>query len=94
VVIKKGRAGSLALIEGEILEHPASEVVEVDPVGAGDAFAAGYLAGHLWGMTADKRLRVANAMGALSVATLGDYEGLPDVDELRAFLEGVESLGR
>jgi sugar/nucleoside kinase (ribokinase family) len=45
-------------------------------------------------MTADKRLRVANAMGALSVATLGDYEGLPDVDELRAFLEGVESLGR
>jgi 2-dehydro-3-deoxygluconokinase len=94
VVIKKGNAGSLALVEGEILEHSASEVEEVDPVGAGDAFAAGYLAGHLWGMTADKRLRVANAMGALSVATLGDYEGLPDVDELRAFLEGVESLGR
>ena len=94
VVIKKGRAGSLALIEGEILEHPASEVVEVDPVGAGDAFAAGYLAGHLWGMPAEQRLRVANAMGALSVATLGDYEGLPDEDELRAFLEGDESLGR
>jgi 2-dehydro-3-deoxygluconokinase len=69
-------------------------VVEVDPVGAGDAFAAGYLAGHLWGMPAEQRLRVANAMGALSVATLGDYEGLPDEDELRAFLEGDESLGR
>ena len=94
VVLKRGGAGSLALVEDEGLEHPAFTVSEVDPVGAGDAFAAGYLAGHLWGMTADKRLRVANAMGALSVATLGDYEGLPDVDELRAFLEGVESLGR
>jgi 2-dehydro-3-deoxygluconokinase len=94
VVLKRGSKGSLALIEGEVLEHPGSEVAEVDPVGAGDAFAAGYLAGHLWGLLAGDRLRVANAMGALSVATLGDYEGLPDEDELWAFLEGEESLGR
>ena len=94
VVLKKGAEGSLALVDGEILEHPAFEVAEVDPVGAGDAFAAGYLAGHLWGLPAGERLRVANAMGALSVATLGDYEGLPDRDELRAFLEGEKSLGR
>jgi len=94
VVLKKGREGSLAFVEGEILEHPAFEVAEVDPVGAGDAFAAGYLAGYLWGLPAGERLRVANAMGAMSVATLGDYEGLPDRDELRAFLEGEKSLGR
>ena len=94
VVLKKGSAGSLALVEGEVLEHPAFTVAEVDPVGAGDAFAAGYLAGHLWDLPAEERLRVANAMGALSVATLGDYEGLPDEDELRAFLEGEASLGR
>jgi 2-dehydro-3-deoxygluconokinase len=94
VVLKKGRAGSLALVEGEILEHPAFGVTEIDPVGAGDAFAAGYLAGHLWDLPAGERLRVANAMGAMSVATLGDYEGLPDEDELRAFLGGEESLGR
>ena len=94
VVLKRGSKGSLALLEGEVLEHPASEVAEVDPVGAGDAFAAGYLAGHLWGLPAEERLRVANAMGALSVATLGDYEGLPDEDELWAFLEDEKSLGR
>jgi 2-dehydro-3-deoxygluconokinase len=69
-------------------------LVRVDPVGAGDAFAAGYLAGHLWAMPAEERLRVANAMGALSVATLGDYEGLPDRDELLAFLDDERSLGR
>jgi len=94
VVLKQGRAGSLASVGGEVLEHPAFEVAEVDPVGAGDAFAAGYLAGHLWGLPAEERLRLANAMGAMSVATLGDYEGLPDRDELRAFLEGEKSLGR
>jgi len=94
VVLKRGGVGSLALVEGEILEHPAFSVTEVDPVGAGDAFAAGYLAGYVWNLPAGERLRVANAMGALSVETLGDYEGLPDGDELWAFLEGKESLGR
>ena len=72
---------------------PPFTVAEVDPVGAGDAFAAGYLAGHLWDLPAEERLRVANAMGALSVATLGDYEGLPDRDELRAFLEDERVSG-
>ena len=94
VVLKRGRAGSLALVGGEILEDPAFSVTQVDPVGAGDAFAAGYLAGHAWDMPAGERLRVANAMGAMSVATLGDYEGLPDEKELRAFLDGEKSLGR
>ena len=94
VILKRGGAGSLALVEGEVLEHPALAVAEVDPVGAGDAFAAGYLAGHLWDLPAKERLRVANAMGALSVVTLGDYEGLPDKDELHAFLDNEKSLGR
>ena len=94
VVLKRGGAGSLALVENEVLDLPSFSVAEVDPVGAGDAFAAGYLAGHVWDLPAKERLRVANAMGAMSVATLGDYEGLPDRNELRAFLEGEETLGR
>jgi 2-dehydro-3-deoxygluconokinase len=94
VVLKRGGSGSLALLGDEVLEHRAFAVAEVDPVGAGDAFAAGYLAGHLWDLPTKERLRVANAMGALSVATLGDYEGLPNEDELRAFLDDERSLGR
>jgi len=94
VVLKTGGTGSLAVVDGEVLEHSAFTVAEVDPVGAGDAFAAGYLAGHLWDLPAEERLRVANAMGALSVATLGDYEGLPDRNELWAFLDDERSLGR
>ncbi|MCA1688116.1 MAG: sugar kinase [Actinobacteria bacterium] len=94
VVLKRGGEGSLALIGGRTITQPAFPVEEVDPVGAGDAFDAGYLAGHLWGLDPEERLRVANAMGALSVATLGDYEGLPHTEELRAFLEGRRALGR
>ena len=94
VVLKRGSKGSLALVGDLTIVQPAFPVVEVDPVGAGDAFDAGYLAGHLWNLEAEERLRVANAMGALCVATLGDYEGLPDREELRAFLEGRETLGR
>jgi 2-dehydro-3-deoxygluconokinase len=94
VVLKRGERGSLVLVGGEILEQPAFPAVEVDPIGAGDAFDAGYLAGYLWGLAPEERLRTANAMGALSVATLGDYEGLPGKDELRAFIEGRRALGR
>jgi 2-dehydro-3-deoxygluconokinase len=94
VVLKRGGKGSHALVEGHTITQPAFPVEEVDPIGAGDAFDAGYLAGHLWGLGAEESLRVANAMGALSVATLGDYEGLPNREELWAFLEGSKALGR
>jgi 2-dehydro-3-deoxygluconokinase len=94
VVLKRGAEGSLVLVEDEIMEQPAFSVAEVDPIGAGDAFAAGYLAGHLWGLTPEERLRTANAMGAYSVMTLGDYESLPSREELQAFLSGKRGLGR
>ena len=94
VVLKRGSEGSLALVGDAVFEAPAFPTQEVDSIGAGDAFAAGFLAGHLWGQGPEERLRTANAMGALSVATLGDYEGLPDGRELRAFLKGEKSLGR
>jgi 2-dehydro-3-deoxygluconokinase len=94
VVLKRGKEGSLALIGGVLAEHPAFLVPEVDPIGAGDAFAAGYLAGLLWDLPPDGRLRIANGMGAFCVRTPGDYEGLPDREELRAFIEGEEALGR
>jgi 2-dehydro-3-deoxygluconokinase len=94
VVLKRGDKGSAVLFEDLVLEQSAFDVTEVDPIGAGDAFSAGYLAGHVWGLNPSERLRVSNAMGAMSVATLGDYEGLPGREELDAFLEGKEDLGR
>jgi 2-dehydro-3-deoxygluconokinase len=94
VVVKLGARGCAALINGERLTSPGFPARLIDPIGAGDAFAAGYLAASLWGWPAEKRLRTANAMGAFCVQSLGDYEGLPSRRELDGFLEQIPDLGR
>ena len=94
VVLKLGAQGCAARIGGERLSSPGFAVREVDPIGAGDAFAAGYLAASLWGWEPAARLRAANAMGAYCVQNLGDYEGLPSRRELAAFLDQTTDLGR
>lgn len=76
VVVKDGPRGCTALIGGERLTVPALTVSEVDPVGAGDAFVAGYLADRLAGAKPADRLRTAIAAGAYAVTVPGDCEGL------------------
>jgi 2-dehydro-3-deoxygluconokinase len=94
VVVKLGARGCAAAIDGERLTAPGFPARQLDPIGAGDAFAAGYLAATLWGREPLERLRTANAMGAFCVQNLGDYEGLPSRRELTAFLDQTVDLGR
>ena len=77
VVVKDGSRGCTALIDGLRYSVPALPVRVVDPVGAGDAFVAGYLAERLAGAPAEVRLRTAIAVGAFAVTVPGDCEGLP-----------------
>ena len=88
VVVKDGARGCVALIDGERLTLPALPVTAIDPVGAGDAFVAGYLADRLAGAGAGQRLRTAIAAGAFAVTVPGDCEGLPDRAELAALTGG------
>ncbi len=94
VVLKLGARGCAAVVDGERLTSPGFPARQVDPIGAGDAFAAGYLAATLQGLGPADRLRTANAMGAFCVQNLGDYEGLPSRRELTAFLDHTVDLGR
>jgi 2-dehydro-3-deoxygluconokinase len=94
VVLKLGARGCAAVVDGERLAAPGFPARQLDPIGAGDAFAAGYLAATLWGLGPADRLRTANAMGAFCVQNLGDYEGLPSRRELTAFLDQTVDLGR
>lgn len=94
VVVKHGPRGSSHSREGEVTTVEGFVVDQVDPVGAGDAFAAGYLAARAWGAGPDERLRIANALGAICVTTAGDYEGLPDRHELDDFLDGSKEIER
>ncbi|WP_433725776.1 sugar kinase [Nocardia sp. CA-129566] len=82
VVIKLGAEGALALHNGELIRQPSVAVRSVDPVGAGDAFVAGYLAGVLDNGSARHRLRLAATCGAFAVSVPGDWAGLPSRHEL------------
>ncbi|GAA6743279.1 sugar kinase [Thermus antranikianii] len=94
VVLKRGKRGALGFSNGSFLESRGFPVKEVDPVGAGDAFNAGYLAGFLWGHPLEERLKLGNALGALAVTNLGDYEGAPSREDLFGFLAEDLSLDR
>jgi len=88
VIIKDGGRGCVAQINGERYEVPALPVTVVDPVGAGDAFVAGYLADRLAGEPPSRCLATAIAAGAFAVTVPGDCEGLPDRSELAALTGG------
>jgi 2-dehydro-3-deoxygluconokinase len=86
VVIKRGALGAVAVVGGEVLTVRPYAVTEVDPVGAGDAFAAGYLCGLLDGADIGQRREIGALAGAFTVTVPGDWEGLPhraDLDLLR-----------
>ncbi|CAN5828996.1 sugar kinase [soil metagenome] len=94
VVVKLGADGALErrrTVDGPVTERAAAlAVAQVhDPVGAGDAFTAGYIAARLEGRSTAEALRMANACGAAAVSSVGDQSGLPTRPELgRLLVEG------
>ncbi len=82
VVVKLGSRGALAYVDGTVQRRPAVPVRAVDPVGAGDAFVAGYLAALLDGGDVADRLDLATRTGAFAVTVAGDWEGAPTRAEL------------
>ncbi|MFE9581321.1 sugar kinase [Nocardia sp. NPDC006044] len=82
VVLKLGAEGALAVHRGRQIRQPVIPVTMVDPVGAGDAFVAGYLAGVLDGGPVRHSLRLAATCGAFAVSVPGDWAGLPSRREL------------
>lgn len=89
-VAKLGADGALA-IERDTLDLPVMRSavpipVVVDPIGAGDAFCAGFIAARLDGTDLPVALDIANACGAAVASAIGDQTGLPDRAELAAIL--------
>lgn len=94
VVVKLGAAGAeLHTAEG-MLTGPTRAVDAVDPVGAGDAFTAGYVSAMLDELGPADRLRRANAMGAAAVSHVGDFEGLPTRTDLLAWEGSQQDVTR
>ena len=87
VAVKLGASGaSVWTADGQTAQSRPFSVTPVDTVGAGDGFAAGYLAGVLTGASLQERLDQAAAVGALVTTRRGDLTAMPTSDELRQFL--------
>lgn len=86
VVVKLGSEGAWATAGGEAFYGEALPVRPVDPIGAGDAFDAGFLCAWLAGASLRDCVVQGNLAGGLSVQACGDIEGLPyrrELDERR-----------
>ncbi|HEX5305918.1 MAG TPA: PfkB family carbohydrate kinase, partial [Dyella sp.] len=71
-VLTLGEQGALALTrDGQLLRQPGVPVAVVDRVGAGDAFAAGFLHGYLDG-DLPAALRLGVSLAALKMTIHGD----------------------
>ena len=86
VALKVGAAGARGwTADGETTQSRAFVVSPVDTVGAGDGFAAGYLAAFLGGGSLQERVDQGAAVGALVTTRRGDLAAMPtrtEVDEL------------
>ncbi|HXC83084.1 MAG TPA: PfkB family carbohydrate kinase [Trebonia sp.] len=82
VVVRRGAAGAFSVAGGTVFRQPARPVTAVDPVGAGDAFTAGYLCALLDAAGEQARLALGCAVGAHAVTIAGDWEGLPTKEDL------------
>ncbi|MDX1691288.1 MAG: sugar kinase [Acidimicrobiia bacterium] len=72
VVLKRGAERASVLTTDGEASQPALRVDVVDLTGAGDAFAAGYLAGACFGWEVTDRLRLGHLMGSRVVGVIDD----------------------
>ncbi|KHL01917.1 sugar kinase [Sinomonas humi] len=78
VIVKNEATSAIALgRNGERCEVPSLTVDVVEPVGAGDAFAAGYLSGVILGLDQKASLRRGHVAAACTLVVPGDHGPLP-----------------
>lgn len=95
VVVKRGAAGAWVSAGGEPVAVDALPVgAAIDPVGAGDAFDAGFLSGWLDGLDAAGAARRGAACGAACVQVSGDFEGAPTRAELEDLMSDTTEVDR
>lgn len=89
IIVKLGEKGAYyesGSEKGYVEGFQVSQIV--DPVGAGDGFAAGVISGILRNDPIPQAVRRGNAVGAIVVGVNGDVEGLPSHDEVEQMLNG------
>ncbi len=89
VVAKRGGDGVMLFGDGGPLRLGRVDVTVVNTLGAGDGFGAAYNYGLLQGWEPERRLRFANAAGAIVVSRHSCSEAMPTLEEVKALLARV-----
>ena len=92
VVVKDGARGAVVYGgESAVKIEPYPVEVVVDPVGAGDAFAAGVISGLLQGWPVREGAKLGAVLGARAVTISGDWDAAAPGDDPKALLADYEA---
>ncbi|WP_405914293.1 sugar kinase [Streptomyces sp. NBC_00963] len=89
LVVKDGARAATAFDGPRAHTVPAPPVEVIEPVGAGDAFAAGFLAGLLRGEEPVRALRLGHLTAGAALRVTGDHGPLPDRVRLAELLDAA-----
>ncbi|MCC5927790.1 MAG: 5-dehydro-2-deoxygluconokinase [Cyclobacteriaceae bacterium] len=88
LIVKRGSAGATWFDnKGNSQDVPGFPVEVLNVLGAGDAFASGFIYGYLNGWDLYKSCRMGNASGAQVVLQPGCANFMPTLEESMAFIE-------
>lgn len=87
LVVKRGAKGCVVYLkDGQVIPAPGFPVEVLSVLGAGDAFAAGFIYGRLQGWDWYKSARMGNACGAIVVTRIGCADFTPYLGEVLEFI--------
>jgi len=93
LIQKRGSRGvRIHLAGGEAIDAPGFPVEVYNILGAGDAFAAGFLYGYVRGWSWYRAARLGNACGAIVVTKHGCANFMPTMPEVEAFVRPYGGL--
>ena len=88
LVVKRGSDGAdIYLNDGKVIHAKPYPVEIYNTLGAGDAFASGFIYGILNGWDWQKSARLGNATGAIVVTRHGCANFMPTMNEVNDFVE-------
>jgi len=87
LVMKRGAHGAtIYRRDAPAVDVAPFPITVLNVLGAGDAFASGFLYGYLQGWPLERAARLGNACGAIIVTRHGCANFMPTLDEVTAFL--------
>jgi 5-dehydro-2-deoxygluconokinase len=93
LIEKRGAHGARVHLKGrDVIDVPGFPVEIYNILGAGDAFAAGFLYGYVKGWDWYKAARLGNACGAIVVTKHGCANFMPTLAEVTEFAKGYGGL--